>query len=434
MIQFPQRLTELQTMIQSGQIDPLECLRDQVKHIDQLNQQFPVIVETIPLDQSLSGPLCGLGFLHKDLFNLLGRDPGFGHSKGHQNIKQVDAAVIRMLKQAGASHLGALVMAPYACGATAQNPYFPICPNPLNEHYAVGGSSSGSAIAVASGMTYVSLGSDTSGSVRIPAATCGITGLKTTKGLLSLQGVCTLSETLDTLGLIGKYAKDIELILDVLTRGDLEAVEPISHLNYWLPKEMMSHSIHDRMKNFLSQFPHATEVEIVEFSSIREATDTVMAYEINRNYAQLIQSSDAPKGLKAVGKLASKILFSDYDKSIGIKDQLQRNFIDRYLNQGSFLILPCMADSIPLWQEVEIGHPEFSRKAYLNLFQFMGWINYLGLPAISFPIGNDEFGRPISIQVIGRPFTEKTLLKFANEMERQLYGENCYIDKSLLLG
>ena len=433
MIQFPHRLTELQVLIQSGQMDPFMCLLDQEKHIQQLNQHFPVIVESFSKDPSVTGPLHGIGLLHKDLFNLSGRDPGFGHTHGNKNAEQEDAQVIVQLKQAGAVSLGSLVMAPYACGATGQNPYFPKCPNPLNKHYAIGGSSSGSAIAVASGMSYVSLGSDTSGSVRIPAATCGITGLKTTQGLISLQGVCTLSETLDTVGLLGRYAKDIKLILDVVMSRNLEPIESISHFNYWLPKDLMDQDIYNRTKSFLSRLDHIAEVDIDEFSAIKEATDIVMAYEINRNYASLIHSIDAPKGLKAVGKLASQIQLSDYETCIGSQEQWKSNFIERYLSQGAFLILPCMADSIPLWQEVEIGHPEFSKDAYLNLFQFMGWINFLGLPSISFPIGNDHQGRPISVQVIGRPFTEHTLLNFAHEIECLLFDKTCYLDSTLLV-
>ncbi len=432
MIHFPNRLTELQTLIQTGVINPLDCLKDQAHLIHQLNEQFSAIVETLPIDESLTGPLRGIGLLHKDLFNLTGRDPGFGHSVGKRDGKQEDAQVIQQLKQAGCATLGTLVMAPYACGATSQNPYFPKCINPLNQQYAVGGSSSGSAIAVASKMSYVSLGSDTTGSIRIPAATCGITGLKTTQGLISLQGVSVLSQSLDTVGLLGRYAKDIELILDVVISQNIEPAESITRFNYWFPEQLMDSSIESHIRSFLSRLEHTNEVDIQEFSYIKEAVDVVMAYEINRNYKQTIASEDAPKGLKAVGKLASKITLNDYEKCVESKETLKNNFINRYLSQGSFLIVPCMAQSIPLWQEVEIGHPEFSREAYLNLFHLMGWVNFLGLPAISFPIGNDDLGRPISIQVIGRPFTEKSLLHFAHKIEHQLFGDTCYIDSARL--
>jgi aspartyl-tRNA(Asn)/glutamyl-tRNA(Gln) amidotransferase subunit A len=430
-IQFPRRLTELQTLIQSGQIDPLDCLQDQANLMYQVNHQYPVIVETLPINESLTGPLRGIGLLHKDLFNLSGRDPGFGHALGQNNPELEDAYVITQLKQAGCGILGTVVMAPYACGATSQNPYFSRSSNPLNENYAVGGSSSGSAIAVASKMSYVSLGSDTAGSIRIPAATCGITGLKTTQGLISLQGVATLSESLDTVGLLGRYAKDIELILDVVVSHSLEPLEAISHFNYWLPKEAMDPSITSHIKSFLSRFEDANAVDIKEYSQVKQAADIVMAYEINRNYAEIIQSPDGPKGLKSVGKLASQITQKDYENCIESKEQLTSHFINRYLNDGAFLILPCLPISIPLWQEVEIGHPQFSKESYLSLFYMMGWVNFLGLPAISFPIGNDDLGRPISIQVIGRPFAEKTLLNFAHEMEHQLFGGSCYIDSKL---
>jgi aspartyl-tRNA(Asn)/glutamyl-tRNA(Gln) amidotransferase subunit A len=321
-IQFPRRLTELQTLIQSGQIDPLDCLQDQANLMYQVNHQYPVIVETLPINESLTGPLRGIGLLHKDLFNLSGRDPGFGHALGQNNPELEDAYVITQLKQAGCGILGTVVMAPYACGATSQNPYFSRSSNPLNENYAVGGSSSGSAIAVASKMSYVSLGSDTAGSIRIPAATCGITGLKTTQGLISLRGVTTLSESLDTVGLLGRFAKDIELILDAVISHSLEPLEAIRHFNYWLPKDVMDPAIASHITSFLAQLEHTNAVDIEEFSSIKEAADIVMAYEINRNYAKIIQSPDSPKGLKAVGKLASQIKQEDYTNCIESKEQL----------------------------------------------------------------------------------------------------------------
>ena len=113
--------------------------------------------------------------------------PGLGVNAGYAQAKVTRARAIIKLHEAGAGILGTAVMAPYACGATSQNSSFPRCLNPLDPHWMVGGSSSGSAVAVASGMTPVSLGTDTSGSVRIPAASCAILGLKTTPGVISTE-------------------------------------------------------------------------------------------------------------------------------------------------------------------------------------------------------------------------------------------------------
>jgi aspartyl-tRNA(Asn)/glutamyl-tRNA(Gln) amidotransferase subunit A len=154
-----------------------------------------------------------------------------------------------------------------------------------------------------------------------------------------------------------------------------------------------------------------------------------MAYEINQQYAKEIASENPPKGLKSVSKIAQGISESQYTQVIESRQKLTQAFIDQYLSSADLLILPCLGQSLPNWTEVEIGHPEFSRDAYLSLFQFMGFVNLLGLPSISFPIGDDARGRPVSIQAIARPLQEKTLLKFAQDMEQQLFDGYCYIDQ-----
>lgn len=426
---LPLRMTELQAQIHEAKLNPEEVLKEQYSQLKDLDQQFHPVVKTFPPQVGCQGPLHGIGFVHKDLFNLLGREPGFGHDAGKLNQDIETSSVIRRLEAAGASYLAALVMAPYACGATSQNPHFPRCINPLNENYAVGGSSSGSAVAVASKMSYVSLGSDTTGSVRIPSATCGITGLKTSAGLISLEGVAPLSKTLDTIGILGRYAKDIEVILDVIKSQPLADAIKSPRLSFWLPENLLDPKVHSSIAIFLRELNVANQIDFPQFDHLVNATNIVMAYEINQQYAQEIASDHPPKGLKSVSKIAQGISQSQYSQVIESLPKLTQTFIDQYLSDAEILILPCLGQSIPNWTEVEIGHPEFSREAYLSLFQLMGFVNLLGLPAISFPIGDDANGRPVSIQAIARPLQEKTLLEFAQEMEQRLFGGYCYIDQ-----
>lgn len=426
---LPLRMTELQAQIHEAKLNPEEVLKEQFSQLNDLDQQFHPIVKTFSPQVGPQGPLHGIGFAHKDLFNLLGREPGFGHDAGKSNQDIETSPVMKMLEAAGASNLAALVMAPYACGATSQNPHFPRCINPLNESYAVGGSSSGSAVAVASKMSYVSLGSDTTGSVRIPSATCGITGLKTSAGLISLQGVAPLSKTLDTIGVLGRYAKDIGIILDIIKSLPLADATKSPRLSFWLPEKLLDPNVYSSIQKFLRQLNITQQIDFMEFDALVNATNIVMAYEINQQYAKEIASENPPKGLKSVSKIAQGISKSQYTQVIESRQKLTQAFIDQYLSSADLLILPCLGQSLPNWTEVEIGHPEFSRDAYLSLFQFMGFVNLLGLPSISFPIGDDARGRPVSIQAIARPLQEKTLLKFAQDMEQQLFDGYCYIDQ-----
>ena len=138
------------------------------------------------------------------------------------------AAVLRRLAGHGALNLGALAMAEHACGAAAENPHAPALMNPLDSAAAVGGSSSGSAVAVAAGLCPASLGTDTAGSVRMPAATCGLIGLKPTPGRLSAQGVAPLAPTLDTVGVIARDALDAASVFAAaLPAGDEDPGLPL---------------------------------------------------------------------------------------------------------------------------------------------------------------------------------------------------------------
>jgi len=424
---LPSRLTELQAMIQQGVMNPVDALHHQSDQLRALDEKFHAVVKTFPPNVGQKGPLLGLGLAHKDLFNLSGREPGFGHHTGIDNTSTIMAEVIQQLEQAGASQTAALVMAPYACGASSQNSHFPRCVNPLNESYAVGGSSSGSAVAVASKMSYVSLGSDTTGSVRIPSATCGISGLKTSAGLISLQGVSPLSTSLDTIGILGRYAKDIEVILDIIANQHLDASIESPRISSWLPKQRIDPLVSLGIEQFLQNLASIMTIDLTEFEDLCDATNTVMAHEISTQYAKEIASDNPPKGLKSVGKIAQLISLAQYEQVIQSRQLRSESFIEKYLSTSDILLIPCLGQSLPNWTAVEIGHPDFSREAYLSLFQFMGFINLLGLPSISFPIGEDSRGRPVSIQAIARPFQEKTLLNFAHQMEQQLFDGNCYI-------
>ena len=123
--------------------------------------------------------------IHKDIFQLEQQMPGLGVNAGYAQAKVTRARAITKLHEAGASILGTAVMAPYACGATSQNSNFPRCLNPLDPHWMVGGSSSGSAVAVALGIVPFALGTDTGGSIRQPASFNGVVGIKPTYGTVS---------------------------------------------------------------------------------------------------------------------------------------------------------------------------------------------------------------------------------------------------------
>ena len=355
--------------------------------------------------------------IHKDIFQLEQQMPGLGVNAGYAQAKVTRARAITKLHEAGASILGTAVMAPYACGATSQNSNFPRCLNPLDPHWMVGGSSSGSAVAVASGMTPVSLGTDTSGSVRIPAASCAILGLKTTPGVISTEGVMTLSPTLDTVGILGKHVQDIQLILNILTEVPLQDIAPQHNIAYWIPEQLLNQTIFNGLTQFIStRFPKADQINFTDFEIYRKATELIFSYELNQQFSNRLDDPTITKTIRSICKRAQYISPEQYLEYLNSLTQHRQQFIDQYLTDHDLIIIPCFSCSLPDWQEVEIGHPQFHQEKLMGLFHLMGFINYLGLPAISIPIGLDANHRPLSVQVISRPLMEKNLLEFAQKI------------------
>ena len=250
-------LTGLQRDLRAGALSCDEALSAQRQRLTRLAPRWPCVVQTLsvlgpgfgpdnspdggplssPSSHPLSHPLSGIGLAHKDIFETSGRRPGVGHDCGQAAPGVQNAAAIASLERAGASHLASLTMAEYACGATSHNPRFAPLPNPLHARAVVGGSSSGSAVAVACEMAYGALGTDTAGSVRIPAATCGLLGLKTTHGLVSSQGVFALAPSLDGVGLLTRSAADAQQMLAALVPpAQRRPVLAQPRLKAWLPE------------------------------------------------------------------------------------------------------------------------------------------------------------------------------------------------------
>lgn len=408
----------LQTIRQqlSALTDAATALTAQEQRIQSLQQQYPCLTSSEKYISKKIGPLHGIGFLHKDIFQLENRMPGLGVNTGQFIQDTQSARALKKLADSGASILGTLVMAPFAVGASSHNTHFPFCPNPLHPEWMVGGSSSGSAIAVASGMTNISLGTDTSGSVRIPATSCGLLGLKTTPGVISTEGVQALSPTLDSVGIIGKLVEDVDLVLNILTEVPLEDIYLQPKIACWIPQDLISPNIHHALRKFIDhQFPEIS-LPIETFDHYRKATDTIFSYEIYQKFSNRLSDPNITKPLQAICKSAQRIPTKHYKQNMRDVQDEREKFITIYLQKYDFIILPCLTHSLPNWSEVEIGHRHFDKNKLLGLFQFMGFINYLGLPAISIPVGFDEEQRPFSIQMIGRPHTEKTLLQLAGTL------------------
>src|SRR5712675_3553365 len=178
--------------------------------------------DTAQAKGNISGALHGVPLAHKDMYYDAGKVVTCGSRIRRDFVATVNSTALQRLKDAGTIRLGSLQMAEFAYGPTGHNSHYGAVHNPWHVDHITGGSSSGSGAAVAARLTFAALGSDTGGSIRMPAHFCGVTGLKTTVGLISRAGAMPLSQTLDTVGPLARSAEDCALLLGLMAGADPE--------------------------------------------------------------------------------------------------------------------------------------------------------------------------------------------------------------------
>ena len=422
---LPDRLVQLQTRIRAGQLSVQQALHAQLQRAQALRAQTACVVDTLPITSGTEGPLAGIALSHKDIFNLHDRLPGCGVGPGRPETGVKPAAALAALADAGASQWATLVMAPYACGATGQNPHFDRCMNPLDNDAAVGGSSSGSAVAVASGMTYAALGTDTAGSVRIPAATCGLIGLKTTHGAVSTEGCVPLAPSLDSVGVLSRYAEDARQIWQAICpqapHSNVQQSQTVGdwRCRLWLPQSGVDPEVGQAIRDWVVQWGlQVSPVDLApEFELLNRHAQRVLFFETARTHRAALLAGQADAAVQAIGMMGLAIPQQWYQQSLTWRAVLLEQFVTHHFAQAELLILPSLGCLLPDWQTVELGHPAFDRHRLSAMHAFMGFVNYLGLPALNLPIAHDAKQRPICVQVLARPFAEHRLLDFAAHVE-----------------
>lgn len=423
MLELPARMTQLQAQIRAGQVTVAQALAAQSARAHKIQSDYACVAQEVSVPALGKGALQGIVMAHKDLFDLPGRTPGCGVNTGERNDATQAAQVIDRLQHAGATQCASLVMAPFACGATSQNPHFPRCLNPLDEDAVVGGSSSGSAVAVAAGMTYVALGTDTAGSVRIPAATCGLLGLKTTAGWVSTAGCFPLAPSLDTVGLLARYAQDAREVFKVIAPEPSFSLADDAHTSnalaceVWLPDNLHA-EIKAAIEQWLKHFSVVGRISLdQEVDVLNRYAQCVLMSETAQTHRERLLAGAVPAGVQALGMTGLGMPQSWYQQAIAMRPALLQKFVERYFQASSFIVMPAFTQPVPDWSQVEPGNDRFDREQLFSLHRWMGFVNYLGLPAVTFPVAHDSRGRPVHVQVLARPFAEHHLLDFAQRSE-----------------
>jgi aspartyl-tRNA(Asn)/glutamyl-tRNA(Gln) amidotransferase subunit A len=382
------------------------------------------------------GPLWGIPYAAKDLFETRGIRTTAGSRVLADWIPTRDAVVIRRLAAAGALLLGKANMHEFAHGATGVNPHYGTPPNPWNPDCLAGGSSSGSAVAVALGLASFSLGSDTGGSIRVPAALSGIVGLKPTAGRVSTEGMVPYCWSLDHVGILARSVADVGLVLRAIAEADpslpalpdsdAPAPSPAA-LRIGVPRDALLDGV---APEIVVAFEAATgffraggaRIHPVDLPDLDEARTVSLlvqmpeALSYHRRYLSTMADrygEDVRSGL-AFGQF---LLAEQY---VGAKRMIERyrRQLDVAFEGIDALITPTCAIAAPRIGATTVSI-ECREYAVGNaLTRFTGIFNMTGNPAVSIPAGQDRSGMPIGLQLVGRVYDDAGLLAVAALLER----------------
>lgn len=362
--------------------------------------------------------LAGIPFSAKDLYDTKGVRTTCGSNVLKDNVPERTAEVVERFTAAGAILIGKNNMLEFAYGIA--HPDFKQTNNPWDVTKTAGGSSGGSAAAVMAGVGYFSLGSDTGGSIRIPASYCGVVGLKPTYGKMSLDGFFPLSWSLDHAGPLAKTVREVAMLMNVyeaadekvLSFGKKIAILPDSYLGS-LTTDVRK--VYDETIRLVKEL--ADSVETVEIPNWHESEKDVMNL-VLPEAASIHQKWFHRKDDYAPGtyqQLQAGRAHQTLDYLSTVKNQAEwRRHISRLFEEVDFLVMPTVAFLAPEEDPV-IGDAE------LNEMTFTGPFNLSGHPAITLNMGFSEIGRlPVGMQIVGGWNQEGKLLAFAEELEMRV--------------
>ena len=441
-------IAELATLIRRGELSPLELTELYLERIEQydptLNAYLAVpaeraraqarAAETQISSGTYLGPLHGIPLAFKDLVDVAGLPTTGGSTLLRDNIAEADATIARRLFAAGAVLLGKTHLVEFAFGGTGVNHHYgtPVNPWDSEVHRLPGGSSSGSGVAVAAGLAPAALGSDTGGSVRIPAAFCGLTGLKPTFGLLPNTGILPLDPTLDSIGPLCRTAQDCALLLQAMAAPTLCSLVDrlegeVAGLRLCFPREFFWDDVDAEVEAavrasasvFADLGVYVDEISLEVLDDLAEwrngpSTTAVEAYLYHRRNleAHLDQFDPIVSARILDGR---DTLAADFLGQLRIRDELRRK-ARTALENVDFLITPTTPFAAPILDEIDRDDVYFPING-LCLRNTIA-VNLLDLCAVSLPCGFTRDGLPIGLQLIGHPHDEARLLRLARAFEQ----------------
>ena len=447
----PTSLTVLEAsrLLRAGELTSFELTSACLARIKKLESEIKAFI-TLTEEQALRsareadaelksgkyrGALHGIPIGLKDLFETRGIRTTAGSKLLSDNIPTQNAFVVQKAMEAGVVILGKLHLHEWAFGVTSVNPHFGTLVNPWNHNCIPGGSSGGPAAALAARLCPATLGSDTGGSIRIPAALCGTVGLKPTYGLVSLSGVIPLTWSLDHVGPMARSVADIASILEVLAGydendpcsiphqresysatlndgvEDLRVFVPSNYFFDTLDREVNS-KVREAIRTFEKLGAVITESEYCGVEDEYEAWSTITVSEAAAIHRDLIRDHTNAIGPDVLTKLRRGESMRAADFAIANRRKLVSTVSRaKVFEKLDVMITPTTPIPAPLIEGVDAI--ETTRR----LTGLTAPFNLIGFPAISIPCGFTSAGLPIGLQLVSGPWREKTLLRAAYAFE-----------------
>ncbi|HET9927110.1 MAG TPA: amidase [Methylomirabilota bacterium] len=447
----------LATAIREGKVSPVEATQECLGRIGRLDgklRAFITVDEVGALETARRleaeqrrgawrGPLHGVPVAFKDLCFTRGLPTSCGTRTGEYFIAERECTAAARLAAAGAVPLGKLNMTELAMGPFGDNAHHGHAGNPWRTEHCAGGSSSGSAVAVAAGLALGALGTDTGGSIRLPAAVCGIVGLKPTYGRVSRAGVMPLSWSNDHVGPMARTVRDCALLLQVVAgRDPLDATSSphpvpeypaalsgvIRGLRVGVPENYFFQGVHPEIEAAVREAAEViaklgaqvSEIRLPDPQTMSDVCNIVSRSEGSTIHARLLRERphEVQPVVRARLELGLQIPAYDYLQALRLRARLARAFITEVFAQVDVLVAPVIPEPAPPLAHATEGpvHELVARQGRFS--RLTRPFNGLGLPALSVPCGFSSAGLPLAFQVVGRPFDEATVLRVGEAYQR----------------
>ncbi len=419
-MKFP-TIFELHAKIKSALISPSNIFSESSENISRINGKigsFTILSEfdNPALTSNVDNPLFGIPFSVKDIIDTKGVVTEYGSEIFRRNVPDRDAEIVKRLKDHGSVMQGKTNTHEFAMGIIT-----PQCSNPWDLQRVTGGSSGGSAASVASGLSFYSIGTDTAGSIRIPASMCGITGMKPTTGVLPLEGILPEAWSLDTVGPLTRYASDIPPILSAMGLKDITHTNarkiPIAAVITNLMEKSDS-NVSRTLWKFLDKaisedILEIEEVDIPELSEMAIRDDIIDGCEnatFHRERFSKMPMLFSKMSAKQI-QYYSSIPASDYIEAMRYRKTAGRELRNLF-GKYDILVSPTVPTTAPL--KVDMMNMDF--KFFMKYMEFTNPFNYTGLPAMSIPAGLVD-NLPIGLQIIGNLNDDYFLCRIATELQ-----------------